>query len=159
MVNVSTSIRINAPQQRVFELFTDLRSAAGRIKAIDKMEVLTDGPIGKGTRFTETRSMFGRAQTETMEITEWKPPHSYTVSAYTCGTRYNTTFSFEAEGSGGRATIIDVTFTAIAMTTLAKLMSFMLKMMTAVCRKMIEKDLADLKAAAEASTQPDLVAV
>jgi uncharacterized protein YndB with AHSA1/START domain len=142
----SISVRINAPRERVFEMFADLRSAAGRIKAIDKIEMLTDGPVGKGTRFAETRSMFGRSHTETMEITEWNPPQSYTASAYSCGTRCITTFTFKADGA---ATIVDVVYTATPVTFFAKLMSFMLAVMISTCRKMFENDLADLKAAAE----------
>jgi hypothetical protein len=155
MVTVSTTIRINAPRPRVFEVFTELRLASDRIKAIQKIEVLTEGPIGKGTRFAETRVMFGRSHTETMEITDWNPPHSYTVAAESCGSRYLTHFTFQADGP---ATIVEVTFTATPIRFLAKLMSFMLVMMKNTCRAMFEKDMADLKAAVEGQQEPQPLA-
>lgn len=155
MVNFATCIHINAPLQRVFEIFTDLRAASSRIEAIQNIEVLTEGPIGKGTRFAETRSMFGRSHTETMEITEWNPPHSYSASAESCGSRYVTTFVFQPDGD---ATNVEVTFSATPITFMAKLMSFMLVMMKSTCRKMFEKDMADLKAAAEGTAAPQPIA-
>lgn len=158
MATVSTTTRINAPRERVFELFTDLRCAPQRVKAIDKIDVLTEGPIGKGTRFAETRTMFGRSHTETMEITGWNPPHSYTVSAESCGSRYLTHFTFRADaGASGGATIVEVTFTATPIRFMAKLMSFMLVLMKNTCRKMFEKDMADLKAVAEGTREEALV--
>jgi len=39
-----------------FAYATDLRNAPGRIKAITKLDVLTDGEVRLGTRFRETRA-------------------------------------------------------------------------------------------------------
>lgn len=151
MAIVSMSIRIDASQQRVFDVFTDLHSASVNITAIEKLEVLTDDPIGKGTRFAETRIMFGKPQTETLEITEWNPPQSYTVDLESYGTRYSTRFTFKPDASGGQseATLVDVTLTATPLRFAARLMSIMLVFMKSGFRKMFAKDLADLKAAAE----------
>ena len=84
---------IDAPLDRVFEVFTDLPGTPGRISAITKLEVLTDGPIGVGTRWRETRVMFGREATETMEITAIDPPRSYSAAANSCGCHYETMFA------------------------------------------------------------------
>jgi len=65
---------IEAPREVVFDAALDLHSAAENIGAITKMEVLTDGPIGLGTRFRETRVMFRKEATELMEITVFERP-------------------------------------------------------------------------------------
>ena len=142
---------VAAPPARVFEVFTDLRNAPGRIKAILKLDVLTDGPVGKGTRFRETRKMFGKEATETMEITDFQPGRSYTVRAESCGARYTTMFAFAPAGAGTR---VDMTFTIESLTFWAKLFSPLMGLMSGVIRKCFEADLADLQAAAEGRTPP-----
>ena len=58
MAQFTLKKHIEAPPERVFEVVTDLRGAPERIRGITKMEVLTEGPIGGGTRYRETRIMF-----------------------------------------------------------------------------------------------------
>lgn len=151
MPEIKTSTRIAALPDRVFALFTDLRNAPGRVKGITALEVLTDGPIRKGTRFRETRTMFGRSCTETMEITGFDAPRSYTVAASSGGCLCQTRFDFRPDSAG---TAVEFTFTATAQTFLARLMSPLFRLMASTCRKAVERDMADLKAAAEGSA-PD----
>lgn len=147
MTSISSTTRINAPQERVFEVFADLRSAPQRIKSIIRLEVLGDGAIGKGTRFRETRKMFGKEATETMEITQFDSPRSYTVEATSCGTHYVSRFDFKPDGN---ATDVQMTFSATPQTFFAKLMVKMMgKKMAEMCRKMVEKDMTDLKGVIE----------
>ncbi|MBC7834882.1 MAG: SRPBCC family protein [Phycisphaerales bacterium] len=151
MKTMSVTTTIEAPARRVFEVFADLRNAAGRVKGITALEVLTEGPIGKGTRFRETRKMFGREATETMEILEFEPDRGYLVGGESCGMRWRSTFDFVPE-AGGERTRVTMTFAATPLTLMAKLMSPLSGMMTKACRKMLERDLADLKGAAEAGS-------
>ena len=92
--------RINAPLEIVWEVMSDLENAADRIDAIVKLEILTEGPVGQGTRFKETRIMFKKEATETMEITAWDPPNSYTTEADGCGCHYTSVITCEADGDG-----------------------------------------------------------
>jgi uncharacterized protein YndB with AHSA1/START domain len=146
MPQITASARIAAPPDRVFTLFTDLRNAPSRVKGITALEVLTDGPIGKGTRFRETRTMFGRSCTETLEITGFDPPRSYTVAANSGGCLCQTEFSFRPDADG---TAVEFIFSATAQTFMAKLMSPLFRLMASTCRKAVERDMADLKAVAE----------
>jgi hypothetical protein len=147
MPSVKSTVRINAPQERVFEAFADLRNAPGRIKSILRLEVLTDGPIGKGTKFRETRKMFGKEATETMEITQFDAPRAYTVEARSCGMHYVSQFDFKPEGA---ATAVTMTFTGTPETFFAKVMGkIMGKKMAEMCRKLVEKDMTEMKGAIE----------
>ena len=65
---------IEAPREVVFDAALDLHSVAENIRGIEKLEVLTEGPIGLGTRFRETRIMFKKEATEVMEITVFERP-------------------------------------------------------------------------------------
>lgn len=139
---ISVTKVIDAPPDRVFDVFSDLRTAPERIAAITRIEVLTDGPIGVGTRWRETRVMFRREATETMEITAFDPPHSYTALANSCGCRYEFTFRFEPQNGGTKVT---AEFDWRAQSFLAKLFSPMFRLMASTCVKAIDQDLSDLK--------------
>ena len=76
---VRTERFVTRPVEDVFAVFTDLHRAAERIRGIERLEVLTDGPVGKGTRFRETRIMFRREATEEHRVRRPispKPPAS-----------------------------------------------------------------------------------
>lgn len=138
MLQMKTTREIAAPIERVFAVATDLRNAPGRIRAITKMEVLTDGPVRQGTRFRETRTMFGRPATEEMEITSFDAPRSYTVGCQNHGCRYRTEFGFKKTGNG---TEVTMTFTAEPLTLFARIMGTLMK---PLAKKMIAECAQDL---------------
>ena len=94
MPTITASRRIRAPRDRVWEVFTDLEASADRLRAVERVEVLTDEPFGVGTTWRETRKMFGRTETEEMHVTAVDRPASYTVSATSQGTTYTSRFDF-----------------------------------------------------------------
>lgn len=140
-MRVVYSREINAPPHRVFEVFSDLPNAAERISGIESVEMLTDGPVGKGTRWTETRKMMGKLSSETMTITGFDPPKSYTAEAESCGAHYTSVFTFEPAGEGTRVTM---TFEGRPVSLFAKLMMPLGALMSGALKKMIAKDLDDL---------------
>ena len=152
-MQASVTKRFNAPLEIVWEVMSDIENAADRIDAIVNLEVLTEGPIGKGTRFKETRIMFKKEATETMEITSWNPPNSYTTEADGCGCHYTSVITCEADGDG---TLVTMSFEAEAVSTFGKIMSALTGwMMKSACAKCFNKDLEDLKTFVETqSTQP-----
>ncbi len=85
MAKLQLSKTVNAPVEKTFQLFSDFPNAAARINGIEKVEMLTNGPIGVGTKFKETRIMFGKEATEEMEVTQFEPNKLYTVAADSCG--------------------------------------------------------------------------
>jgi hypothetical protein len=147
MPAVTFDTHIAAPPSRVFDVFADLHNAPGRISSIKSLEVLTPGPIGVGTRFKETRVMFGKEATEEMTFTAFESGRGYTVTADSCGCHYITDFRFEPDGAGTR---VVTSFTSEPQTTMAKIMSVMMGwMMKRMILKCFQKDVAELKAAAE----------
>jgi len=137
---------IDAPIEKVFAQATDFANAARFIEGINQVEMLTDGPVGPGTRFKETRIMFGREATEEMEVGLWAPPHRYGLDAASHGCQYQSLYEFKEIGS---ATEVTLKFTAIPLTTFAKIMAFLTKPMLKSMAKLCSKDLSDLKRAAE----------
>lgn len=147
MASQRLSRHIDAPIETVFARATDFENAANVMSAIVKMEMLTDGPVGVGTRFRETRVMFGREATETMEVVEFDPPHGYVLLAESHGSRYRTTFRY-SESNGG--TDLEMIFEATPLTLVAKILSVvMMPMMKKTIETECGKDLDQLKAAIE----------
>jgi carbon monoxide dehydrogenase subunit G len=153
MTSLSCSIRIRGTQRQVFDAITDLEHAADRISGIDSVEVLTDGPMAQGTRWRETRVMFGKQHTEEMEVVEFNPPHSYRVGAENCGCLYDTSMTVTPDGD---EMILEMSFVATPVTFMAKVMSVVGKLMMGPLRKAMNQDLADIKSYVEgaAPTEP-----
>jgi carbon monoxide dehydrogenase subunit G len=153
MKPIECAVEIAAPSGTVWRAVTDIENAAKHIPAITSIEVL-DGPrSGKGMRWRETRIMFGRAATETMEIAEWKPPLShasggmYVATATNHGTFYRSEVRVEPSGAGSR---LAFTFEAQALTLFARMMSgLMMPLMKGAVVKALNADLEALKAHCE----------
>ena len=78
--------------------------------------MLSDGEIGVGTRFKETRVMFGKESSEIMEITRFAPHDFFTEEARSSGMHYVSNWSFvENEG----CTRVSIDFTGTATTSIA----------------------------------------
>src|SRR5687767_10711193 len=91
---------VRASPEAVFAAAADLRGSPSRIPAILRSEVLTEGPVRTGTRFRETRRMFGREATVEMEVQAFDPPRSYAIGCDSCGARYRTQMRFRPAQGG-----------------------------------------------------------
>jgi len=150
-MKMTLNVEIHAPPERVWAVFTDFHNAASNISGIKKLELLTDGPIGNGTRFRETRVMFGREAVEVMEIADFQPNRGYAVQCDSCGMHYRCEFTFDRTPGG---THVQMSVNARPLTFFARLMSPLGKLMAGSMKKAMQKDLEDLKAVAENAPQP-----
>jgi hypothetical protein len=146
MAQITLEKQVRASVQRVFAVATNLRDAPRNIPAIKSLEVLTDGPVRLGTRFRETRVMFGREATEEMEVTAFDPPRSVSIGCESHGCRYRTDFRFEPRDGG---THVEMTFAAEPLSVPAKVMSFLMRPMMKKIMAECGKDLDAVAAAAE----------
>lgn len=147
MSAISTTVRIQASPEEVFQKATDFAHCEEWVRGVSKLELLTAGPVGVGTRWRETREMFGKQATETMEIAEFEPPRYYLVTAYNCGTHYRTELRFEpVEAPEGMATKVTATFTGTPATLGARILNLLFGwMMKGTVRKLMRQDLEDLQ--------------
>ena len=146
MANFMITKNIAAPPSAVFALFADLERCPQHIKDITKLEIVTNGPVGVGTRFRETRKMYGREHTEEMQITAFDPPLSYEVTCLSCGAEIRCEFRFVPENGGTR---LELSTHTRSITFFAKLFTPLSWLMMGSMKKCMEKDLDDLKKAAE----------
>lgn len=140
---------VAAPPAEVFARASDFSRAAEVVSGITRVEMLTPGTVGLGTKFRETRVMFGKEANEVMEVVEWQPARRYALGALSCGTKYHSAFDF-APVDGG--TEVTMTFRAEPQTLTAKLMGAVMRpMMAGMVRKCVAQDLLDIKKACERS--------
>lgn len=146
MAGFSESIVIQAPIERVFDVFTDLARAGERLTAVQRIEVLTDGPVGKGTRWRETRLMMKSQVTETLEFTAFERPGRCVISCVSREAAFETEFRFLPDGA---ATRVEMQFNWKPQSLMAKLMSPLAPLIMRMIRKSMVQDLNELKTVAE----------
>lgn len=134
--------RSSAVPDRVWAIASDFARGADRIKAITRIEMLTPGPVGVGTRFREWR---GRHEVD-MEIVAWSPPRSYSLRGFAMGTEFTSEIRCVPDGSGTR---IEMEIQVRPQTVGAKLLSPLLALMSRMMVKSCAKDLVDIAVAAE----------
>jgi uncharacterized protein YndB with AHSA1/START domain len=95
MATIKVSNVIAAPVDRVFQLFTDIEHGPAHVSDIKRIEMLTPGPVRRGTRWRETRNVMGVQDSAEMEITSFERNRMYTITHYKAGVQVDTTFWFE----------------------------------------------------------------
>jgi carbon monoxide dehydrogenase subunit G len=133
--------RIEAAPDRVFDALTDFPAAPERIRGIDRIEMLTEGEVGVGTRFLETRIIMRRAATEEMEITAFEPGRSYALECTGCGCLYRTDITVRPDGN---AAVVEMDMKTRPLTFFAKLMTPVGVLMSGPMKKCIAGDLDDI---------------
>ncbi|WP_369175315.1 SRPBCC family protein [Streptomyces sp. R28] len=140
--------RIAAGQGPVWESLTDLRGMEHVLSGVTHVEVITEGAFGVGTRWRETRRMFGREATEEMWVTASEPPECFVVEAESHGTHYVSEWLLRPDGPS--ATTVRMTFTAVASGGATRLLARILGGVGArAVSKAVAKDLDDIASAVE----------
>lgn len=138
-----------AAPEAVWGVLTNIGGAAETLSGVTAVEMLTPGPYAVGTRWRETRRMFGKEETQEMWVAEVDAPRRTVVRAQDKGVDYVTVFQVEPAGSGSRITMH---FDAEQATPgrVARLAWSVLGPLGAkATAKVMRRDLADIAAAAE----------
>ncbi|KAB2333133.1 hypothetical protein F7731_16475 [Cytobacillus depressus] len=85
MAEFRSSVIINKPIAEVFQYITSMENTPEIMPNVVKMEKLTEGPIGKGTKFKETRSVRGKKVNAEIEMVGFKQDHSFTTRSNSNG--------------------------------------------------------------------------
>ena len=152
MRELMVSQEVAAEPESVWAIITDVDAFERTISAVEKVERLDDGDgFGVGTRWRETRRMFGRTATEEMEVTSIDAGRSYVTEANSHGAHYRTVMTVEASGSGG--TRLSTRFGAepdgLVMKVVAATVGRLFERAT---RKALEKDLTEIAVAAQTTS-------
>jgi carbon monoxide dehydrogenase subunit G len=152
----SLTQHIAAPAEKVWAVVTDIPASAATLSGVKSIQMLTEGAYAEGTRWKETRTMMGRAETVEMWVSQSRPPSqpggglaSTTVKAVQDGADYTTRFAL-AERDGG--TDLTVTFAAelLKPTRFSKaMMAVFGPLGMRITRRALARDLAEIAAKAE----------
>lgn len=145
-MEIHVSKHINAPLHVTFDVFSDIQNLQEQIDGITKVEILSEVTHGVGTRWRETRVMFGKEATEEMEISTFDKNQSYDVIASSHGMDYHSTYTFR-ERDGG--TLVEMTFSGKPVTLVAKLMTPLGYLFKGATQKALEDDMNNLKVVCE----------
>lgn len=140
---------IQAQPEKVWAVISDIPGSAATLSGVEAVQLLTDGSYGEGTRWRETRRMFGRPETVEMWVASADPGRSTVVKAVQGGADYTTRLNLSPRGGG---TDLTLTFSAeiIKPTPASRiLMALFGRLGMAVTRKALAGDLADIAARAE----------
>ncbi len=140
---------IVASPERVFALVSDVARWPEFISAIQRVEILAPGPLTCGTRFRETRKMFGRESTEEMIVETIDAPKLLRLTAQNHGTAYVADHIVEQAGDVVRLTL---RFEGQPTTLMARLLFLPGLVMLRSVRRQLEADLRDIKRAAESAS-------
>lgn len=144
---------VNAAPATVWAVVTDLPRFA-QVADIVSLERLDDGEdFTVGTRWRETRTMFGREATEEMWVTSVTPGRSYVTEAESHGTHYRSTLTITPAESGGATLTMDFVGTGTSLVTKV-LGATVGRLFEGATRKALQSDLAAIAAAAEADEAP-----
>ncbi|MFN8125888.1 MAG: SRPBCC family protein [Candidatus Nanopelagicales bacterium] len=139
-----------ATPEAVWAILTDLDrfADAADIEAIERLDDGTGFDVG--TRWRETRRMFGRSATEDMGVTAIEPGRSYRVEAESRGTHYRSVVSVAPHDGGSRLTM---SFQASGQNLVSKVMGATLgRLFTPMVKQALGKDLEAVARSAERSS-------
>lgn len=146
-MTITVSEEIHAPRERVWHVVTDIDSWTETISAIEAVEVLERPEHGViGLKWRETRVLFGKEAVETMWISSAEPGQWYETTAHNHGMLYNTRVIL-TEHNGH--IVLTMAFAATPESLGAKLMYPVSLLFNGALRKMLKKDLADIRQVAE----------
>jgi carbon monoxide dehydrogenase subunit G len=148
-MEIQVTRTIAAPPATVWALITDIPNSPQLISGIDSVDML-GGPegFGVGTRWRETRTMFGKEATEEMEVSAVSPGTGYSVVAASHGMRYESTFTLQPTGPDG--CVLTMVFAGEPTSTASRAMAATIgRLFVGQTRKALVKDLDDIAAAAE----------
>ncbi len=137
---VTVDIKIEKSKDSVWKAITDIENWQSMISSILKIVILNK-PTGDfvGLKWEETREMFGKEAKETMWITD------SVVNEYYC-TRAESHGSVYILSDSGNSTLLTMSFSGIAQTSIARILSFVMSpLIKKSIKKALTKDLEDIK--------------
>jgi len=148
-MEIKEKIQINASKEAIWKTITDIENATQNINGIEKIEIL-EKPENQfvGLKWKETRTIFGKTAVETMWITEAVENSYYKTRAENHGAVYISTLAITEEND---QVYLSMGFKGEAQTFFAKIMTVvMAPLMKKSTKKLLQKDLEDIKNVAEA---------
>jgi carbon monoxide dehydrogenase subunit G len=105
MINFSTTIHIERPQQEIFDFMADPTNDTEWRDSAVSSEWVGEGPAGVGSKLKSVDRLLGRKIESTSEVTVWDPPRQYGQKSIGGPVPFALTVTLDPAGSGTQVTI------------------------------------------------------
>jgi hypothetical protein len=75
----------DAPRDVVYRTLTDISNRPNFVSAVERVDLLSKGPVGIGTHYVEGRTVFGRGVAIEFTVGDYDPPGIFVLSAESAG--------------------------------------------------------------------------
>ena len=106
MAGFEMSERIARSPREVFDFITASDNAPRVVPSVKSMVKLTDGPVGVGTRYRETRLMNGKEAQAELDVVEYEPGQKYAMRNLTEGIETVYRYTFHPDAGGTRVDLV-----------------------------------------------------
>ena len=96
---------INRPPPEVFNFLADATNAPKVVPSVVRVEKLTEGPVGVGTRYRETRLMTKKEAQAELEVSGYESPGHFAMHNVTNGIETTYDYRLSAERDGTRVNL------------------------------------------------------
>ena len=132
-----------ARPQRAFQGLTDLEKAEAWMPDLIRIERLDGTAAGVGSRWRETRKLYGKESTEELEVTAFEPPSRFGLridgSRGSSGSGiYTFDYRLSPDGGGTRV-VLDASISGVS-----RVREWLVRLFSGMYRKMMAKDLEAL---------------
>jgi uncharacterized membrane protein len=93
-------VQIAEPPSQVFAYLADVEEAPRWYSAVQEVESLDGGPTGKGARYRFVREIGGETQVNEVEVSEFKPNRSLTLTSVSGPTPFIYRYVLMPSGEG-----------------------------------------------------------
>ena len=144
---VEVQVTIDGSRSAVWKTITDIENAAAIISGIEKIEIIEKPANGLvGLKWKETRMYFGKPAAVEILITEAVENEYYNTKAESDGYLFLSTMSISESSNG---TTLTSTHDYKLQSFTAKIKSISMFLFKGMIKKMLQKDLNDIKSAVE----------
>jgi uncharacterized membrane protein len=102
---IEETVTIEQPIERVWAFVMDESNDPLWQTTLTDVHRLTDGPVGVGTRVSESRRFLGRTIETVWEMTECEAPHVSSIASVKAPFAWQGTYTLEEAGGGTRFTL------------------------------------------------------
>jgi len=93
------SIPIEATKEEIWRVMTDIEHEKETLEAVNDVEIIENPNHSlNGLKWQETRTMYGKEESEVISITEYKENSYYKTHAESHGMAFDSTYAIEPEG-------------------------------------------------------------
>ncbi len=106
MIKIELSIDINRPVEEVFAYVTDPANDAKWQDGVIESRLVSDGPMGVGSKIRDVRKLLGRQIESELEVTEYIPNKLFSLKVASGPLPFEMRQTFHPSGEGTRIDLV-----------------------------------------------------